>query len=548
MLGTRIKWAVRALAPFLTGGCTGGSPAAPPSHEVVEPTATVSMQRLPSRRLRRLSNREYNNVVRDLFGDGSRPADKFVGDVYQNGFDNGSAGLAVQSDQVVGYETAAETIAANAVLNHSDLVLAGCDPAAHGESACLEDLLTLFASRAFRRPLSSTETQRLRDVFQAESAAGGTFDRGIQTVLEVILQSPQFLYREELGSADATPPVDVRMTDYEVASELSFLLTSSIPDFELWSAVQQGRFRTLDDYSRESGRLLATPGAKDALRAFLHQWLGTDRLASVSKDPTFYPAFDATMAASMASELDQFFDLVLWTGAASLRELFTSDQTFADSTLGAIYGVSVSGSGLQPVTLDAQLRPGILTRAGFLTAHSATDSSGPVTRGVFLLQSIMCSPPPRPPANVPPVPPAGDPSVKTLSTRQRFDRHAADPFCAGCHARIDGVGFGFEEFDGVGAYRTVDNGQAVDGSGNIIGTGEIDGPFSGASELAIKLAGSRLLADCYVRQAYRYMLGQVESPGEDLGWLTAASSADAKMTAVLLAVVNSPVFVMRRFE
>jgi hypothetical protein len=554
MLRPRVRRAVRVLALLSGAGCTGGSPASPPSHrlEMATPAATApasTILRVPIRRLRRLSNREYNNVVRDLFGVTSRPADKFVGDVYQNGYDNGSAGLAVQSDQVVGYQNAAEAIAANAVQNDLNAVLGGCDPAAQGEPACLEELLSSSAWRAFRRPLTTTESQRLRDVYQAEMQGGSTFGRAIQTILEVILQSPQFLYREELGSADASAAGDVRMTDYEVASELSFLLTSSIPDSELWAAVQQGRFDTIDDYARESARLLTKPGAKAALRAFLHQWLGTDLLGTLGKDATFYPSFDPSMAASMTSDLDQFFDSVLWTGTASLRELFTSNLSFADTQLGRLYGVPVGGSGgLQPVVLDPQLREGVLTRAGFLAAHSAYDSSGPIARGVFVLQSIMCSPPPQPPANVPPIPPISDPTVKTLSTRQRFENHVADPFCAGCHARIDGVGFGFEEFDGIGAYRTVDNGQPVDSSGKIIGTREIDGDFNGAAELATRLAGSRVLADCFARQAYRYAMGHVEDPVEDLAWLTAASSADANMTAVFLAVIHSPVFVMRSFE
>jgi hypothetical protein len=141
-----------------------------------------------------------------------------------------------------------------------------------------------------------------------------------------------------------------------------------------------------------------------------------------------------------------------------------------------------------------------------------------------------------------------DPSVQTLTTRQRFDRHVSDATCAGCHQEIDGIGFGFEEFDGVGAFRSEENGQRVDASGEIVGTGEIDGPFDGAAELANRLAGSRALAECYARQAYRFAMGQVEDPRADLAWLLDAAGADGKMTDVLLAIVNRPEFVDRRFE
>jgi hypothetical protein len=146
------------------------------------------------------------------------------------------------------------------------------------------------------------------------------------------------------------------------------------------------------------------------------------------------------------------------------------------------------------------------------------------------------------------VPPANDPSVQTLTTRQRFEQHVSNPECASCHTRIDGIGFGFEQFDGIGAYRWMDNGQWVDDRGTVIGTGEIDGDFRGAAELVNRLSGSRLLAACFARQAYRYAMGQVESAQDDLSWLTDASSTDAKMTAILLAIVESPIFVTRTFE
>jgi hypothetical protein len=271
----------------------------------------------------------------------------------------------------------------------------------------------------------------------------------------------------------------------------------------------------------------------------------------------------------MRSELDRLYDGVLWNGAGSLRELFTTSEAFVDPPLANVYGVPlaspfaaaspgralglVSASGplgdalMKPVTLDAT-RPGILTRAGFLAVHSDEDSSGPIARGVFLLTSILCTPPPPRPPSVPAAPAPTDPSVQGLTTRQRFVQHVRDAECASCHDRIDGIGFGFEEFDGLGAYRATENGQPVDASGDVIGTGEIDGPFEGAAELATRIAGSQLLSRCYARQVYRYAMGDVEPAGADLSWLFAASTPDAKMTAALLAIVQNPVFVTRSFE
>jgi hypothetical protein len=160
----------------------------------------------------------------------------------------------------------------------------------------------------------------------------------------------------------------------------------------------------------------------------------------------------------------------------------------------------------------------------------------------------MCMPPPKPPANVPPVPPASDPNVANLTTRQRFQQHLSMPFCAGCHEQIDGVGFGFEHFDGIGSYRTSEKGQPVDSSGSIIGTGEIDGAYDGALELTTKLSQSRLLADCYVRQVYRYAMGQIEDPRDDLRALDPNFTTDDAMIDVMLALVAHPLLVTRTFE
>ncbi len=165
-----------------------------------------------------------------------------------------------------------------------------------------------------------------------------------------------------------------------------------------------------------------------------------------------------------------------------------------------------------------------------------------------MLQSILCSPPPPRPASVPAAPSPTDPSVQGLTTRQRFQQHVSNSFCASCHDRIDGIGFGFEEFDAVGAHRDTENGQPVDTSGVIEDTGEIDGDFVGVEGLAAKLSGSRHLADCFARQAYRYGMGQVEPATDDLAWLTGSSTPDGRMTDVLLTLVGSDAFATRAFE
>lgn len=320
-------------ALFALGGCTARGSGEPLGRATtrddkstdegsVEPPPSGLGATLSPRQLRRLSAREYNNVIRDLLGDDSRPADRFIPDAYQNGYDNGSVGLVIQSDQVFAYQRAAEVVAAHAVANAMDRLVGGCNSAERGVEECESAFLHTFAPRAFRRPLSASETERVDDVFRAGAAAGG-FSMGLQTALELILQSPQFLYREELGPIEALAGSgrEIHLTDYEVASELSFLLTGSLPDDEVWTAVQQGRFATPEDRRREAMRLLASGAANETLRSFLHQWFGTTRLADLRKDRRFYPTFDSILATSMTTELDRFYDANLFSGDGSRRRI-----------------------------------------------------------------------------------------------------------------------------------------------------------------------------------------------------------------------------------
>ncbi len=499
-----------------------------------------------SRSLRRLSRREYNNVVRDLLGDTTQPANQFGQEVYTNGFDNGADSLTVQGADVLALQAAAESLAATAVAAHPELLIGTCKPQ-QNETACVTAFLSTFVPRAYRRPPTATESQRLQTVYAAGAANGG-FQAGLQLMLEAVLQSPAFLYREELGQPDPSlPPGVVRLTDYEVASELSFLLTGSIPDAELTTAVQNGTLKSADDFRRETARLLASDAAKPALRSFLHEWMGTDQVSQVNKDSTVYPQFTAALATSMAGELDRFYDQVLWNGTGSLHEFLSSAQTQVDSNLATlVYNIAPPSSGFQPVNLDPRLRQGVMTRAGFLSAHSDVDSSGPVPRGVFVLLSMLCVPPISPPPNIPAPPPASQAAAQHQTTRQRFENHLTAPFCASCHSIIDGVGFGFEQFDGMGVYRTTENGSPVDTSGNLQGT-DVDGPFVGVSQLEQKLAGSQEVLGCFIKQAYRYAMGREESATAQgaLASMRSGFTADSHMTDPLSALLGTNAFVLR---
>jgi hypothetical protein len=535
------RWLVLCALVEVGSGCLGRS-----TESLTGPggTSTQQAQSWIFRRIRRLSNREYNNVVRDLLWDNSQPASGFLDDSYANGYDNGSALLTVQTDQAERYQLAAEQLAQRAVEQHLGELLGGCMPACGAEDACVNGFLQTFSLRAFRRPATPAEIERLKAVYQTAYDIGG-FALGIQTALEAILQSPAFLYREELGSGPAAVGDLVSLTDYEVASELSFFLTGTMPDDALLAAAGEGRLRTAEDLRREGERLLQTPSAKANLRQFFHQWLATNRLSTLTKDPAVYPDFNPALAASMTGELDRFFDDVLWNKSGTLRELFTSNESFADDAVGDLYGVA-GAPGFAPVLLDPDQRKGILTRAGYLAVHSATSHSSPVERGVFFRQALLCTQLPPPPPDVLQRAMMEQPDP-TKTTRERFSIHSSDPFCATCHRLIDLVGFGFEEFDGLGKFRATEAGKPVDDSGELIGTQDIDGVFQGASELSERLVGSQQFQACSVTQMFRFAMGQAETSDDRaiLSQISNQFSADRPVSELIMSFVNSPLFLQR---
>jgi Protein of unknown function (DUF1592)/Protein of unknown function (DUF1588)/Protein of unknown function (DUF1595)/Protein of unknown function (DUF1587)/Protein of unknown function (DUF1585) len=489
------------------------------------------------RRLRRLSAREYTHVVADLLGEEIKIARLFP-DSLGTGFDNGAANLTVGVDQAALYEQLAEELAQTAVDRHLDRLLDGCVVDREGQDACRERFFEGFATRAFRRPLTEGERGRLRGLFDSASRASG-LSGALATTVTAVLQSPAFLYREELGDASSTSSTNVRLTPYEVASELSFLLTGSMPDEPLFAAVREGRLETPADLRREASRLFHSPRAQEQLRHFVDQWLATIRLTTVTKDMGVYPAFERPLQDAMREELDRFYDRVLSHGG-TLSELFGSDVSFVNAPLARHYGAGAGSDSFQEVTLDPAMRRGILTRAGFLSVHSAYDNSNPIQRGVFVRNAILCMTPNPPPPGIP----RNIPIDTARTTRDRFAEHTKDAFCQGCHKGIDGVGFGFEQFDAIGALRTQENGAPIDTSGNLHGSDGADGPFVGVAELERRLLASPQLGACFVRQMYRYAMGRGETDDDvaTLHELTRAFTVEKPIGDLILEMVGRRFF------
>jgi len=461
---------------------------------------------------RRLTKVEYNNTVRDLMHDSSKPADNFPTDTesYRSGFFRGGAISTVDAGRLL---EATESIAANAVKRLGDFLPCNPIPTAAGDQdACAKQFITQFGRRAYRRPLAADESKVLSDFYvQQRTQVGHDFPNAIRTLMEAVLLSPQFLYRWELAPQAAIQEgALVRFNSYEMASRLSYLIWTSMPDDALLDAAEANGLQTPEQLEVQARRLLKDPRAKDAAADFFLQWLEVTGLPELTKNTGVFTSYTPQLANSMLAETGAFVGNLIQNGDGRLDTLLTSSKTFLDSGLAKLYGVSgVSATTLQPATLDPKIRAGILTQASFLATHATTDETHPVKRGKVLADRVLCVEVPPPPDVVPdPKPPAPN-----LSTRERYVEHEQNACATACHSVFDPLGFAFEGYDAIGAVRTMDGGKAVDASGVLKVDGQ-DRSFRNAIEMGAILAQSEQVRECMATQWLRFALRRHEIEGE----------------------------------
>ncbi|HYQ15485.1 MAG TPA: DUF1592 domain-containing protein [Polyangiaceae bacterium] len=458
------------------------------------------------RPLYRLTRREYNNTVRDLLGDSSHPADAFPDDRDRT-FLFRRAGLVATQDAEL-LRTAAESLAKSA--SQSPDKLLPCT-AASGEDACAAQFISTFGKRAFRRPLSDVESTRLNALYrEARDSLGLGFNDAIGVLLEAMLQSPAFLYHwESPYEAPKRVGAAVELGPYDVASRLSYFIWGSMPDAALFDAAQNGALGTDAEIAAQSSRMLADPKARDAVKAFFREWLEIDQLALLPKDAASYPDYTDELKTALVGETEAFASSVLFDGGGKLETLLLADYSYENQLLGRVYGSAASGSGFVKTTLDSSQRLGLLTQPSFLAMTGSPDGSNPVKRGKAVFQKLLCGELPSPPPNVPPAKPASAGGT----TRQRFSEHDQNECAKGCHALMDPLGFAFEHYDGIGRYRTLDNGQPVDASGSVMLDGAAHS-FSDAIELTQVLAASASVQSCFAKQWFRFAVGRVETTSD----------------------------------
>jgi hypothetical protein len=515
---------------------------------------------LPAR-IRRLTNAEYDASVQTLLGTTMGPSTKFAfpPDARQ-GPTNSPAGAAFtvndaqRVDPVLAdkLDAAAQALVTEARGNGKLATLSPCANATGaGGEACARTFLQSFGARVYRRAVTDDEVTALVSGPMSAyhlGADGYTYADGIDLLTRILLQSPVFLYVTELGEAGAGGTFT--MTSNEIASSLSYLLTSAPPDGTLMGNAASGMLATPEGRETEARRLLATPVGRARFVRVVREWLGIDDVAHREKAQSVYPDF-AGVAQAMEAESAAFIDEVLTSSTGTLAELLTADWTIVDAPLATVYGVTSAGAGRRTM-LTGSKRRGILNQGAFLSVYANTNSSHPVFRGVAIMRRIACLPVPDPGAlGIVVSFPAAD---STKTTRARFEAHALNAQCANCHSTIDALGFAFENFDGMGKARATENNLPINTSVTLAAGSDLDGTYADSNSLTTALADSESVKTCLARQIFHSTAARSDSTisGAENAflevWRQLPAAQQGRLADVLIAFVRSPQFVQRRAE
>jgi len=503
--------------------------------------APVTLDPAPST-LHRLTQAQYTNALQDLLGSAVVVPTALEPDLEVDGFYTVGGSVGSVSARGVGqYETAAFQVAGQALAaGPARDALVGCTPAGDADAACAGSFLATFGRRAWRRPLAADELARVTAVATGAGTTLNDFYQGLAFGIAALLESPNFLYRVELGTPVPGQHGVFRYQGYELASRLAFFLWNTTPDDALLDAAGQGQLDGDDGLAAQVDRLLASPRAHAALQNFFSERFLLDQLAGLSKDTTVFPAMSADFGSSAREETLLLVDQLLMVENADYRDLFTTDRTFVDRKMASLYGVAApSLTSFGEVTLPAGgMRRGVLGHAGLLALYAHPTSTSPTLRGKFVREVLLCATVPSPPANVNTALPQATTAGPTL--RDRLLAHESVPFCAACHRAMDPIGLGLENFDGLGQFRLLDNGAHIDATGSLDGAA-----FANPVQLGADVAAHPDLGPCLVRQMVRYAQAAPEIPGEDAEIARLASDfADMgnSVPYLLRAVALSPAF------
>ena len=419
------------------------------------------------------------------------------------------------------------------------------------EGARARQIVSGFAGQAWRRPATDSEVERLLAFYESSRAEGQGFDAGVKLALQAVLVSPHFLFRGEVQPDPDNPEAIHDIDEYALASRLSYFLWSTMPDATLLDLAGSGQLRA--NLDAQIDRMLADPRAAEALtKNFAGQWLQIRNLRLATPDPQTYPAWNEKLREAMRDETEHFFSAMI-TEDRSVLEFLDSDSTWLNETLAGFYGIpGVEGSEFRRVALTGEHRArrgGVISQGSILTITSNPTRTSAVNRGNYVLENILGTPPPPPPegVDIPALEESGKGANEGKTLREQLEVHREKAMCASCHARMDPIGFGLENFDGIGAWREKENGKPIDASGSLY-TGEA---FEGAAELRAIFVDSK--RETFVRNLAEKMLTYAIGRGTEYFDKPAiheiaahTAESDYRMHELLRAVIHSVPFQKRR--
>jgi hypothetical protein len=412
--------------------------------------------------------------------------------------------------------------------------------------ACARKIVGDFARRAFRRPVSAAEVDKYTRLVSLAQAQGDPFEEGLCLSLQAILVSPHFLFRIEQEPKTAAAAAAYPISQYELATRLSYFLWSSMPDAELTRCAEQGTLRKPEVLAAQVRRMLKDPKSRALVENFGGQWLELRKLEAAKPDPVRFTDWDEYLRLSMRRETEEFLVHLLRENG-SILDLLDADYSYLNERLARFYGIpGVKGTEFRKVSLAGTPRGGILTQASVLTVSSYSTRTSPVLRGRWVLENVLNAPPPPPPPGVPTL--DENKVGQSASLRQQLEAHRVNPTCASCHSRMDPLGFGLENFDAIGAWRTADGKFPIDASASLP-----DGrTFRGPGELKKVLLGDR---DAFTRGMTEKLLTYALGRGLERydrqtvkGIATRVAQQEYRFPAMVLEIVKSAPFQMRRRE
>ncbi|MES1208679.1 MAG: DUF1592 domain-containing protein [Pseudomonadota bacterium] len=549
--------------PNTSGAGGGGATVGPPP---IPDVGIATMGTPPAENagvllMRRLTYREYDHMLADLVGDTTAPAEggnawspdapNAVGFVAPNSVADLQVDLYNQTANTV-VDTAVQALAAGKTAGKLSTSLPTTCRTPSGTSAettCATQFITTFGQAAYRRPVAAAEQTDLLKVFSTVRGLGVAYTQSIGALVKAMLQSPNFLYHWEIGPTAPKVGSDglVPLTPWQVASRLASTLWETGPDDTLLQAAQSGQLATPAQVSAQVTRLLADARAANGLFDFHEQWLfnfgsqGRDLTQPLTKSS---PLYTDAVASGLQTEFSQFVTSV-YTGDGTLQSLFTAPYAFVNKDLGTLYGVSGPATGFAKVSLDATKRGGIFTQAAFLATLANDNTDNPVYRGLSIYTKVLCGTIGSPPAVVPPVN-----FIANGTTRQSFDAHGKAGCAASCHGYFDPPGFAFENYDGLGRYRTQEAGLNVDSTGSFVTPAGTTITFQNALDMSKQLAQSTEAQACIDRQWTRYILGRAETDSEagsmSVAYQKAASTTGFSLRDLLSSLLQSKAFLYRQ--